>query len=65
MDKAIKLDALAIAAHPDDVEITCGGVAVIEIGAEPPAGVAISPDAAKGILSCCAWAASIRSNGSR
>ena len=41
-------EAMVIAAPDADVEITCGGVAVIEIGAEPPAGVAISPDAAKG-----------------
>ncbi len=26
IDKPVKLDALAIAAHPDDVEITCGGL---------------------------------------
>jgi bacillithiol biosynthesis deacetylase BshB1 len=28
MDKAIKLDVLAIAAHRDDVEITCGGTII-------------------------------------
>jgi len=28
MDKIVKLDALAIAAHPDDVEISCGGLLI-------------------------------------
>jgi hypothetical protein len=41
-------EAMVIAAPDADVEVTCGGVAVIEIGAEPPAGVSISPDASKG-----------------
>jgi hypothetical protein len=41
-------EAMVIAAPDADVEISCGGVPVIEIGAEPPAGVTMSPDAAKG-----------------
>ena len=28
MDKPVKLDVLAIAAHPDDIEITCGGLLI-------------------------------------
>lgn len=28
MDKPVKLDLLAIAAHPDDIEITCGGLLI-------------------------------------
>ena len=28
MDKPVKLDVLAIAAHPDDIEITCGGLMI-------------------------------------
>ena len=28
MDKPVKLDILAIAAHPDDIEITCGGLLI-------------------------------------
>ena len=41
-------EAMVIAAPDGDVEVTCGGVPVIEIGAEPPAGATLSPDAAKG-----------------
>jgi hypothetical protein len=41
-------EAMVIAASDGDVEVTCGGAAVIEIGADAPAGVAINPDAAKG-----------------
>ena len=43
-------EAMVIAA-PDsdsDIEVTCGGVAVIDIGADAPAGVEIQADAAKG-----------------
>ena len=28
MDKRVKLDLLAIAAHPDDIEITCSGLLI-------------------------------------
>ena len=31
MPDVVKLDALAVAAHPDDVEITCGGL-MIKLG---------------------------------
>jgi hypothetical protein len=41
-------EAMVIAAPDSDIAVTCGGVAVIDIGAEAPAGVAINPDAAKG-----------------
>jgi len=41
-------EAMVIAAPEGDVDVTCGGVPVIEIAAEAPAGVALSPDAAKG-----------------
>ena len=41
-------EAMVIAAPDTEVEITCGGVPVIDIGAEVPAGVTMSPDAAKG-----------------
>jgi hypothetical protein len=41
-------EAMVIAAPDGDVEVTCGGVAVIDIGADAPGGATISPDAAKG-----------------
>jgi len=41
-------EAMVIAAPDGDIEVTCGGVPVIEIGAEPPAGATLSPDASKG-----------------
>ena len=41
-------EAMVIAAPDANVEVSCGGVAVIEIGAEPPEGASINPDAAKG-----------------
>ena len=41
-------EAMVIAAPDADVEVSCGGAAVIEIGAEPPEGVSLNPDAAKG-----------------
>jgi hypothetical protein len=41
-------EAMVIAAPDGDIEVTCGGVAVIDIGANAPAGVEINPDAAKG-----------------
>ena len=43
-----KTEAMVIAAPDADVEITCGGVPVIDVGAEPPEGASMSPDAAKG-----------------
>jgi hypothetical protein len=41
-------EAMVVAAPADDVEVTCGGVPMIHIGDDPPAGVSISPDAAEG-----------------
>jgi hypothetical protein len=41
-------EAMVIAAPDGDVEVTCGGAAVIGIGADAPADVAIKADAAKG-----------------
>jgi hypothetical protein len=41
-------EAMVIAAPDGDVEVTCGGVAVIDIGADAPAGAQINPDASKG-----------------
>ena len=41
-------EVMVIAAPAGDVEVTCGGVPMIAMDAEPPAGVAIDPDAAEG-----------------
>jgi len=41
-------EVMVVAAPPDDVEVTCGGVPMIGIGDEPPAGASVSPDAAEG-----------------
>lgn len=41
-------EVMVIAAPAHDVEVTCGGVPMIAIGAEPPAGASLSPAAAKG-----------------
>jgi hypothetical protein len=41
-------EVMVVAAPGDEVEVTCGGVPMIAIGDEPPAGGSVSPDAAKG-----------------
>jgi hypothetical protein len=41
-------EIMVVAAPKDDVELTCGGAPVIEIGAEPPAGASASDDAKDG-----------------
>ena len=41
-------EVMVIAAPAGDPEVTCGGVPMIAMEAEPPAGVAIDPDAAEG-----------------
>jgi len=41
-------EVMVVAAPADDVEVTCGGVPMIDIGDEPPAGGSVSPDAAEG-----------------
>ena len=41
-------EVMVVAAPPDDVEVTCGGAPMIDIGQEPPAGGTVSPDAAEG-----------------
>jgi hypothetical protein len=41
-------EVMVIAAPARDVEVTCGGVPMIAINAEPPAGASPSPAAAKG-----------------
>jgi len=41
-------EVMVIAAPAGEAEVTCGGVPMIAMGAEPTAGVAIDPDAAEG-----------------
>ena len=41
-------EVMVIGAPAGEPEVTCGGVPMIAIDAEPPAGVAIDPDAAEG-----------------
>ncbi len=41
-------EVMVIAAPAADTEVSCGGVAMIAMEEEPPAGVAIDPDAAEG-----------------
>ena len=41
-------EVMVVAAPADDVEVSCGGVPMIDIKGDPPAGVSLSPDAAEG-----------------
>lgn len=41
-------EVMVVAAPAEEVTVTCGGVPMISIGDEPPAGVSLSPDAAQG-----------------
>ena len=41
---------MVIAAPADDVEVTCGGVPMVDLADEPPAGARIAPDAKGGAL---------------
>jgi len=41
-------EVMVVTAPAEDVEVTCGGVAMIAIGEDPPAGASLSPDSAKG-----------------
>lgn len=41
-------EIMVVAAPKDEVELTCGGAAVIELGADAPDGAAISGDAQEG-----------------
>ncbi len=42
-------ELMVIAAPDGDVDIQCGGTAMIEMGGEPPAGVALDPDCKDGV----------------
>lgn len=41
-------EVMVVAAPAQEVEVTCGGVPMLALGAEPPAGVALDPDAKGG-----------------
>ena len=41
-------ELMVIPAPGSDAEITCGGAPLIELGADPPAGASLSPDASDG-----------------
>lgn len=41
-------EVMVVAAPAEDVEMTCGGVPMIAIGDDPPAGASLSPDAGQG-----------------
>ncbi len=41
-------ELMVIAAPGADAEITCGGAPLIVLGADPPAGASLAPDAAEG-----------------
>ena len=42
-------ELMVIAAPDGDVDVQCGGAAMIEIGAEPPAGLTLDPMFADGV----------------
>jgi hypothetical protein len=41
-------EVMVVAAPKDDVELTCGGAPMLEMGADVPAGASISDDAREG-----------------
>jgi len=41
-------EVMVVAAPKEGVELSCGGAPMLELGAEPPAGASISPDASEG-----------------
>jgi len=41
-------EVMVIAAPEGELELTCGGAPMIDAGAQPPEGLSVSPDAAKG-----------------
>jgi hypothetical protein len=43
-------EVMVVAAPDGDVEVTCGGAPLVELGAPPPAGASIAADAAGGSL---------------
>ena len=43
-------EVMVVQAPDGEIEVSCGGAALIELGAEPPAGATLSPDAREGTL---------------
>ena len=41
-------EAMVISVPDDVVEVSCGGVSMIDVAQTPPAGLSVSPDAAEG-----------------
>jgi hypothetical protein len=41
-------EVMVVAAPAEDVEVTCGGVPMIAMADEPPAGASLSPEASTG-----------------
>jgi hypothetical protein len=41
-------EVMVVAAPKEGAELTCGGVAMLELGGEPPASATLSPDASAG-----------------
>jgi hypothetical protein len=41
-------EVMVVAAPKDEVEVTCGGAPMVEISAEPPAGLSLDPEASGG-----------------
>jgi hypothetical protein len=41
-------EVMVVAAPGGDVEVTCGGAPMIDVAEDPPAGLSVSPEAAKG-----------------
>ncbi len=43
-------EVMVVAAPKGEVEVACGGAPMVDIGAEPPSGLSVSPDADKGTM---------------
>ncbi|MEN8180923.1 MAG: hypothetical protein ABFS46_00150 [Myxococcota bacterium] len=43
-------EVMVVQAPDGEIEVSCGGAALIELGTEPPTGATLSPDAREGTL---------------
>ena len=41
-------EVMVVMAPDGDVEVTCGGAPMLDVGGEPPGGLSLSPDASEG-----------------